>query len=272
MIGIIGGKGLMGKFFAKFFRKNGFRVLVSDKNTKLKNKELVKKSDIVFFSVPIDVTEKVIRSILPCTRKNQLLLDCTSLKTKPVKAMLKGKASVIGLHPMFRPGPSGFREQTIVMCPARCTLQEKNRLKKLFRRASARVIEMAPQKHDQLMAIVQVLVHFNSMVFGGSLRSLRCNLRDITKVMSPVYRIQFDVVCRIFAQNPSLYAAIAMENPETRKIIKIFLHETSALARSILGRNLSGFQRRFRDTARYLGPFSRKALRESDRLIKNLTM
>ena len=37
-IGIIGGKGLMGKFFAEFFKHKGFTVLISDKNTKLTNR------------------------------------------------------------------------------------------------------------------------------------------------------------------------------------------------------------------------------------------
>jgi len=34
-VGIIGGKGKMGRLFANFFRANGLRVIVSDIGTKL---------------------------------------------------------------------------------------------------------------------------------------------------------------------------------------------------------------------------------------------
>ena len=65
LIGIIGGKGEMGAYFAEFFERNGFEVIVSDRRTKLTNKELAKKADVVIVSVPIRVTEKVIQEVAP---------------------------------------------------------------------------------------------------------------------------------------------------------------------------------------------------------------
>ncbi len=59
IIGIIGGKGKMGKAFARFFVELGYEVIVSDLKTKLKPLELVRKSDVVIISVPIDKTEQL---------------------------------------------------------------------------------------------------------------------------------------------------------------------------------------------------------------------
>lgn len=270
-IGIIGGKGLMGSFFAKFFKQAGFRVLISDLKTKLTNKKLAEASDVVLVAVPIDATQNVIREIIPVMRQNQLLADVTSIKTMPMREMLKGRASVVGLHPLFRPGPSGFQGQTIVMCPARCIKKQKNWLKKLFSKAGAKVIEISPLEHDELMGIIQVLIHFHSLVLGQTLRSLRVNLKKLMQVMSPIYRMQFDVVCRIFAQNPLLYASIGMENPTTLKNTEHFLRATKMLRKILLTKNQKAFEREFRKTAAFLGPYSKRALQESDRLIKMLT-
>ena len=46
VIGIIGGKGRMGRLFADFFKERGLKVLVSDQKTKLSNKDLAAKADI----------------------------------------------------------------------------------------------------------------------------------------------------------------------------------------------------------------------------------
>lgn len=266
-IGIIGGKGIIGNFMARFFRSHGFRVLISDLRTKLSNEKLAQESDVIVVSVPIHATKKVIREIAPILRRDQLLMDVTSLKVFPMKEMLKSKASVIGLHPMFRPGPGGMKGQIIVMCPARCDAKEKKWLRSLFQKNGATVASMTAKKHDELMGIVQALIHFHSLVLGMTLRSLKTDLRAIMKVMSPIYRMQFDVVCRIFAQNPELYAYIGMENPETGKITTHFMQETQKLHRILNAKNLPAFIKEFKRTARFLGPYSKKALEESDKLL-----
>ncbi len=58
LIGIIGGKGQMGKYFADFFKKNGYKVIISDCKTKLSNIELAAKADVVVISVPIRCYQK----------------------------------------------------------------------------------------------------------------------------------------------------------------------------------------------------------------------
>jgi len=51
-IGIIGGKGKMGRAFATFFQKHGFEVLIADKGTKLTNKKVVQRSDMYLCQYP----------------------------------------------------------------------------------------------------------------------------------------------------------------------------------------------------------------------------
>src|SRR3989338_9416756 len=97
IIGIIGGKGRMGKLFAEFFAAKGITVLISDIGTKLTNKELSQRSNIVIISVPIDVTLKTIKEVLPYLKKDTAIMDLTSVKQEPIDEMLKGKCEVLGM-------------------------------------------------------------------------------------------------------------------------------------------------------------------------------
>ena len=50
-------------------------------------------------------------------RRGGLLMDVTSIKEAPVKAMLEStKASVVGTHPMFGPSVHSLQGQRVVLC------------------------------------------------------------------------------------------------------------------------------------------------------------
>ena len=130
--GIIGGTGRMGRLFAKVFEKAGYEVLVSGRKTAITAAEIAKQCDIVVISVPIRETVRVINEIAPLLQPDQLLCDFTSLKVRPVEAMLKSKADVIGLHPMFGPTVKSISRQTIIVCPARAKEARVAALVKVF--------------------------------------------------------------------------------------------------------------------------------------------
>ena len=90
-------------------------------------------ASLVIVSVPIHDTVRVIDEIAPFLTADQILCDLTSLKVKPVEAMLKSKADVIGLHPMFGPTVSSLHHQTIIVCPARAGDAELQALLSIFR-------------------------------------------------------------------------------------------------------------------------------------------
>ena len=104
-IGIIGGAGGMGRWFASFFQKEGYTVHVSGEGIGLRPAEMAAACPVVIVSVPIGVTQAVIGEVGPHMKQDSLLMDLTSLKAGPVRAMLEASASeVIGLPPAVRPG------------------------------------------------------------------------------------------------------------------------------------------------------------------------
>lgn len=268
LIGIIGGKGRMGKYFADFFRKNGYEVIISEKGTKLSNLQLAKKADVVIVSVPIGVTEKVIDQVAPYVKKSGLLMDMTSLKEMPMKAMEKAKASYLGFHPLFGPFCSA-EGQIAVLCKGRGAKWHKW-LKEILENNKLDVYDLTASQHDNLMAYVQALSHFTEIVLADTLRKSGINMKDFLKYQSPSYRLKLDMMGRILNQDPNLYAQIQIQNPKGIKAIQAFLKSTEKWTNLVKDKNVEKFEKNFKKASKYLGSYKRVAMEESDMFIEQM--
>lgn len=267
-IGIIGGKGKMGAYFAKFFTEQNFQVLISDIDTPLSNLELAQKADIVIISVPIEHTVKVIKEIAPHVRKESLLMDLTSIKEAPVEAMLKSQASVVGCHPLFAPTVP-LKNQIIVLSQSRGK-KWHTWIKNLFKKNGVIVKELTPQKHDELMTVIQSLTHFTDITLAHSLAQSGVSIKSFLEYQSPAYRLKLDMMGRILNQDAGLYGNMQIQNPKTIRVLKQYLNSVKTLIKIVKQKNLKKFIQYFEESADYLGDFKSKAQTESDQLIEFL--
>ena len=265
--GIIGGTGKMGKLFAPVFRRAGYDVLVSGRNTDLSAEDLARACDIVIVSVPIRNTVRVIRKIAPLMKEGQLLCDFTSLKTKPIGAMLESKADVVGLHPMFGPTVSSLKSQTIIVCPARVDDTKLNDLVAIFRREGARCTIATPEEHDRMMAVVQGLTHYVTLCMAGTIRKLSIDIGSTEEFTSPVYQIELSLIGRLLSQDPELYADILTENPYVPAVLAACRESAAALEAIVIKRDAPGFRAFFEENSRHLGSYCKKGQETTDRLI-----
>jgi prephenate dehydrogenase len=264
-IGIIGGKGRMGTYFANIFKKAGYLVLVSDQHTRLTNKELARKADVVIVSVPIDKTQQVIEEIAPLLKKNQLLMDLTSLKEAPVKTMLKSKAFVIGLHPMFS-DQNSLPGQTVIACPARAG-KWTHWIKKILTSQGAKVRLMKPAEHDKIMATVQSLVHFSDIALGDTLRELKIPLKKCLEFSTPSSELKIAFSARILAQDANLYGNIQLMNPHSGKVIRAYLNSITKLSDINRQNSLKKFTRYFEEAGKSYKDYKQKAFSDTNYLI-----
>jgi prephenate dehydrogenase len=283
---IIGGTGETGSWFARFFKDKGFDVVVWGPSGKTnvaakmgvryahEMMNEVKKSDIVMLSVPIEKTVEVIRQVAHLMKPGSLLMDVTSLKSEPMKAMTIHaplSVEVIGTHPLFGPTMPTLKGQTIILTPAKGRSETwLPRMKSLFESDGARIEVLDPEEHDEIMAVVQALTHFAYIGIGAALQALDFDVEKSRKFMSPVYEIMIDFVGRILDQNPELYASI-QKNPKAMKVRQTFIGECMRLSERADSGDLEGFKKIMLEAAEHFGQ-THEALERSDRMINGRIM
>ena len=266
-LGIIGGHGQMGRLFGRFFAERGFRVEAADLDTPRSNEEVAQWADLLLFAVPLHQTVEIIDQVVPHTRPGQLLMDLTSLKYLPVQAMLRSPAAVVGLHPMFGASIGGFEGQTVAACPARVAPVDWAALRGLLISAGMNVKECTPEHHDRMMSIIQVLFHMSTMMMGRVIRELNVDLTEMLDFASPSYRVELDLMGRIFAQDGALYSAISQMNPHTSSIIGLLREALDAYEGWYANADLEGFVEDFSRSSDYLGDFAAHAFSDSSLML-----
>jgi len=266
--GIIGGTGKMGRLFTPVFERAGYEVVVTGRSTLLTNTELAEQCDLVIVSVPIHDTIRVIEEILPVLSQDQLLCDFTSLKTEPVAAMLRSKARVIGLHPLFGPTVQSLHHQTIIACPARAEENVLQSLLSIFRDEGAQCSLATPEQHDRMMAVVQGLTHFVTLCMADSVRRLGIDIETTRAFTSPVYQIELSLVGRLLSQDPSLYADILQQNPFVPEVLSICTSSAEDLRRIVDTKDPAQFKEFFTLNSRHLGAYCDEGMQMTDELIK----
>ncbi len=269
-VGIVGGTGRMGSFFAQVWKAEGHDVQVSGRNTVVTSRDLTQWSDMVVISVPIRSTVEVIGEIAPLLTETQILCDLTSLKMEPVKAMLRSSAEVIGLHPMFGPGVSSLAGQTIIACPARCRDETRDRILGTFSRQGARVVSTTPEVHDRMMAVIQGLTHFSTLCMAETIRRTGIPVTDALRCTSPVYRIEMGIIGRLLGQDPDLYADMLIMNPFVPPILENLHRSMQELEEIIRNGHSDVFRSFFLQNADAFGEDRERATRETDALIEFL--
>lgn len=269
-VAVIGGKGGMGRCMAGVFTDLGHTVTVADLDTTVSPEQAARIADVVVISVPIEITIDVIRKIGPLVRTDGLLMDVTSIKEAPVRAMLEStQASVVGTHPLFGPTVHTVQGQRIVLTPGRGDAWAAWLRQNLSARGLA-VCEATAQEHDQAMAIVQVLTHFSTEVMGRTLSRLGAPIARTLEFTSPIYLMELIMTARHFAQSADLYASIQMSNPLTPQVTGEFIAAAQELRDAVTEGDRAAFRRLFAEVQQHLGSFRDQALDQSSYLIDRL--
>lgn len=265
---VIGGAGALGKVFVGLFERSGYQVTVVEQEDWQSGdaQQTLSQAALVIVAVPINVTEHVIAQ-LTMLPEDCILADITSIKDKPLKAMLEAhQGPVVGLHPMFGPDAPGMIKQVVVVCDGR--QQQRYRwLIDQMRIWGATIHQSTSQEHDKAMAYIQVMRHFNTFVYGAHLRGENPDLESLTMFSSPIYRLELAMVGRLFAQAPALYADIIFNNPDNFALLRRF-YDRFGLALTLLEQgDKDAFIAQFSDIGQWFGEYAKTCLVDSKQLL-----
>lgn len=247
-IGIIGGSDGLGKTLIYYFRDE-FDVAISArdhiKGRKVaeemnvdyveSNTQLAAMSDMLVISVPINNTVSVIREVGPFMRKGSVMVDVTSIKEEPLRAMeesLPENVEYIPTHPVFGPRTTELDNQIIVLTPTKKGEWYK-RVHDYLESKNMRVIETTAEHHDYMMSIVQVLTHFSFISTASAMEKLKVDINETEDYESPIYNLMIDMIARIVSQNPYLTYYIQSMNNNGPKIRKVFSEAVDELRDAI---------------------------------------
>ena len=265
---IVGGRGAMGRLFLRCFHEAGVSAGALDLGDEALMPARLAACDIAILSVPIDVTERVAADVGRHLKSDALLCDFTSVKAGPLAAMLAAhEGPVAGLHPMFGPDTASLSGQVVVHTPGR-TPARAAALLRFFEALGAKVVQEDALAHDEAMAIIQALRHFTTFAYGVFLAEKAPQLSTLLKLSSPIYRLELEMVGRLFAQNPTLYGDIIMAAPRNLALIDEYAAAQSRCRALVAARDLEGFKAAFERAREYFGDDAVEFLQESAKLLE----
>ena len=238
IIGIVGSQGAYGRWLGQFFAvRMGLQVIGQDPadQDSLSEGELIDRADVLVFATPIRHTAAVIGDYVRIAggrEAQQLWLDVTSIKAEPVSAMLASKADVVGLHPMTAPPKSPtLKGRVMVVCEARLETW-RDWVQQLLQALEAECVRSTPEHHDQVMALVQAMVHATHLAQAGVLREYAPQLGTLGELLpyrSASFEMDTAIMARILSMNPVIYEDIQFGNPYVAKMLESLLQQLSRL-------------------------------------------
>lgn len=269
-IGIIGGTGMMGQWFEAFFKQAGHRVVISGRQTPMTTQQITKTCDVVIISTPIDAAISICSEIGPSLSEHQLLMDFCSLKERIVQKMAEStRAAVIGTHPMFGPFTESINGRNVVICPLEAG-RWVDWLENLLSGNGARVTRMDPAAHDRNMAVVQGLTHLLTICMGKTLQKLDLTPDHINPCSTPIFKLNMDLLGRLFSQDLDLYANLIGKNAYMKDALEVFVNAFNEGKACLINGNNGEKQSYLGEIRTFLGDFCETGFSESNKILNGM--
>ncbi|MCT8985660.1 bifunctional chorismate mutase/prephenate dehydrogenase [Shewanella phaeophyticola] len=267
---IVGGEGKLGQLFTQMLTLSGYKVNSIDKNDWQNADAIFDGAGLVIVTVPINVTCEVIADKLTQLPEHCILADLTSIKQKPLAAMLDAhKVPVVGLHPMFGSDVGSLAKQVVVVCHGR-EPQAYQWLLQQMEIWGARIVEAEAERHDKAMQLVQAMRHFSTFVYGLNLCKEEADIESLLQFSSPIYRLELAMVGRLFAQDPELYADIIFAQPGSQHAISDYLDNYRDALTMLKAGNRQEFVTQFQRVAKWFGDFAPQFQHESRAMLQSV--
>jgi chorismate mutase/prephenate dehydrogenase len=232
---VVGGKGGMGRWTARFLRGQGHRVTIFDpapatsEFTEADDLASAADADLIVIAVPMSACGGVLEELAAigatgvvaemCSLKGHLLSQMDELRSQGLR--------LVSFHPLFGPDVRMLSGRTVVFC-SEGRDQDIEVVRGLFNETSARLVDMSVAEHDRRMGLVLGLTHLANLVFARALSHSSVAASELVEVAGVTFTKQLATTREVAAENPGLYFEIQALNrltPETGRWLRQALGE-----------------------------------------------
>jgi len=239
---VVGGKGGMGRWTARFLRGQGHRVTIFDpapatsEFAEVDEIAAAADTDLIVIAVPMSACGEVLDQ-LAALRVTGVVAEMCSLKGHLLPQMERLRSEglrLVSFHPLFGPDVRMLSGRTVVFCNDG-RKEDLDCVRGLFNETSARLVDMSVAEHDRRMGLVLGLTHLANLVFARALAHSSIAASDLTEVAGVTFTKQLATTREVAAENPGLYFEIQTLNrltPETGTWLRQALDEWLAAVES----------------------------------------
>jgi prephenate dehydrogenase len=183
--------------------------------------EAVKKSDLIYVAIPVDVTLPVMQTIMDLVTDKQVVADagstkevlCASLARHPMRGRF------VATHPMWGTEYSGpeaavrdaFAGRACVICEKEKSDKEAlDIIEKIYHELGMHILYMDAKAHDMHTAYISHISHITSFALANTVLEKEKEDNAIFELASA----GFESTVRLAKSNPAMWAPIFMQNRE----------------------------------------------------------
>jgi chorismate mutase/prephenate dehydrogenase len=227
---VVGGRGQMGRWFARFFASQGHRVRVCDRvadDGEFPDAPTLESglegATLALVAVPLEgVAESLdaIAAAAPLAGFRGTVCDIASLKGHLAPAVGRARAAglaVTSIHPMFGPSARTLADRVICLCDCGVPAATEH-VASLFRDTAAALVPLSFESHDRIAAYVLGLSHVLNLAFARALAASGLSLAELSAVGSSTFQAQLATTASVAGDNPDLYYAIQKLNAATPRV------------------------------------------------------
>lgn len=230
-VGLIGGsfalalkekgfaKNIIGVFNRKETEEKALRLGIVDESLPLE--DAVKKADLIYVAIPVDITIPTIQKIMNLITDEQIVVDAGSTKYALCKAISNYpmRKRFVATHPMWGTEYSGPEAATKDSFAGRaCVICEKEKsdpkavevVEKIYRELGMHIVYMDAEPHDVHAAYVSHISHITSFALANTVLEKEREENAIFELAGG----GFESTVRLAKSSPAMWAPIFMQNRE----------------------------------------------------------
>ena len=248
---VIGGAGLMGRWFCRFLRAQGFAVEVADPAGPVDG--FLHREDwsegpldhaLIVVAAPMPTTNTILHALAELNPPG-LVFDIGSLKS-PLRSGLtaarEAGLKITSLHPMFGPDTDLLSGRHVIFVDLGVEAANKE-AEALFSATMAKRVSMDLESHDRLIAYVLGLSHALNIAFFTVLADSGESAGKLAQLSSTTFDAQLDVARRVARENPALYFEIQHLNDYGTESLSALLYAVERVRSVVRAGDLAAFTR-----------------------------